>query len=175
REAAFTSTGEMSVRDADQGATQRRVELSFAADLGGEPEVLRAAARLANSPHAPTVQREPIDVDNGFVAEIAGAEADARVQVEPIAARTDHGRAPPSLGATGEEPVERVSECIGISDRVAGRETGAVHVPVRDRSAPVCRDDVALVVTQRERVERVTVAAVDEASDGVPFGRRREC
>src|SRR5262249_4862219 len=129
REAAFTSTGEMSVRDADQGATQRRVELSFAAELGGEPEVLRAAARLANSPPAPPVQREPIDVDDGFVAEIAGAEADARVQVEPIAARTDHGRAPPSLGATGEEPVERVSECIGISDRVAGRETGAVHVP----------------------------------------------
>src|SRR4029450_4904947 len=100
----------MPVGDADECPAERRLELALAVDLGGEPEVLRAVERLADAAHAPAVQRELPDGGDGFVPGVAGAEADGLVQREVVAARADDGRAPTSLGAPGEEPVERVDE-----------------------------------------------------------------
>src|SRR5204862_1074779 len=96
------------------------------------------------------------------------------VERDPVGARPDHGGPPAALSAPIEESRERVADGGGIADGVAGRETGAVHVPVRDRGASVGRGDVALVVTESEGVERVAVRAVRQTADAIALDGRRD-
>src|SRR5262249_43832876 len=135
------------------------------------PEVLRAVERLSYRAHAPAFERELVDVDDGLVAEIPGAQARRLVQVEPVSTRADDGGSPAPLGASLEKPSERIGKRRRVSDRVARRQPGAVDAPVGERGAPVVREDVALVVTKREGIERVTVAAVDEPTDALALDR----
>src|SRR3984893_8575826 len=170
REPALGCAGAVTFGDPDEGPAQRRIEIALAVDLGGEPEVLRAVERLAHRPHGPTLEAEGRDIDHGLVAEIVRPHPGVLVQRETVATGTHDRRSPTPLVTQLEETPEGIVGRVGRTDRVTRSETHAVDVPVRDPTALVAREDVLLVVTQRERVERVAVGTRNEVPNTATVG-----
>ena len=111
----------------------------------------------------PSLEREVARDHDRLVPEVDRLEAHGRVERKQPLARREDGRSP--AAGLGDPPKLRheLARFGRVSDRVAADQRDSMQDAVREERVPGGREEVALVVAQREERQRVEAGIADDA------------